>query len=180
MDSNRRNEFDMGDVQRRWYAVATKPRQEDLVCKVYGMSDIECFFPRIPVPQGSLAPKDTVVKPMFPGYLFARACPSGSEWTKVMYSPGVKGVVSFGGIPAEVPETVVSELRARTTRCGTLEVLRPFDEGDIVVIEKGPLRGLTAVFKGYVSDNGRVKLLMELLRRCIEVEASVDQIKRIG
>lgn len=170
----------MNGAEHSWYAVATKPRQEDLVCKMYTICDIEHFLPRISVPKDPSMPGNRVVKPMFPGYLFVNADPDSAEWARVNYCPGVKGVVSFGGVPAIVPDDVVSELRARATGGGAIDVTLPFAEGEAVVIRRGPLQGLTAVFGGYVSDNGRVKLLMELLHRCTEVEARLDQIERIG
>jgi transcriptional antiterminator RfaH len=150
----------MNGAEHSWYAVATKPRQEGLVCKVFDLFSIKYFLPKILVPKS----------PSIPG---------SSDWARVNYSPGVKGVVSFGGIPARVPHEVVSGLRERTMRDGTPDASRPFTEGDMVVIRKGPLKGLAAIFKGYVSDSGRVKLLMELLRRCTEVEARVDEIEKI-
>jgi transcriptional antiterminator RfaH len=171
----------MNGAEHSWYAVATKPRQEGLVCKVFDLFSIKYFLPKILVPKSPSIPgsSDSAVKPMFPGYLFVNADPDSAEWARVNYSPGVKGVVSFGGIPARVPHEVVSGLRERTMRDGTPDVSRPFTEGDMVVIRKGPLKGLAAIFKGYVSDSGRVKLLMELLRRCTEVEARVDEIEKI-
>ena len=151
------------------------------MCRVYDLYNIEYFLPKILVPRSPSLPgrPDSVVKPMFPGYLFANVAPDTAEWARVNYSPGVKGVVSFGGVPARVPHEVVSGLRERTMRDETPDVSNPFTEGDTVVIRKGPLKGLAAIFKGYVSDSGRVKLLMELLRRCTEVEARVDQIEKI-
>ncbi len=171
----------MNGAEHSWYAVATKPRQEGLVCKVFDLFSIKYFLPKILVPKSPSIPgsSDSAVKPMFPGYLFVNADPDSAEWARVNYSPGVKGVVSFGGIPARVPHEVVSGLRERTMRDGTPDASRPFTEGDMVVIRKGPLKGLAAIFKGYVSDSGRVKLLMELLRRCTEVEARVDEIEKI-
>lgn len=170
----------MDGAEHSWYAVATKPRQEDLVCGVYDLFNIKHFLPKILVPKDPSVPGSSVVKPMFPGYLFVDVVPDTAEWARVSYSPGVKGVVSFGGIPARVPHEVVTALRERTMRDRTVNVSRPFKEGDMVIVQRGPLRGLSAIFKGYVSDSGRVKLLMELLRRCTEVEARVDQIEKIG
>jgi transcriptional antiterminator RfaH len=171
----------MNGVEHTWYAVATKPRQEDLVCKVFDLFSIEYFLPKILVPKSPSIPgsSDSTVKPMFPGYLFVDVVPDTAEWARVNYSPGVKGVVCFGGIPARVPDAVISELRTRTEGQESRGALRHFAEGDTVIIRTGPLQGLTAMFRSYVSDSGRVKLLLELLRHCAEVEAWADQIEKI-
>ncbi len=172
-------------MERRWYAVATKPRQEDLVCRMYDLFGIEYFLPKIALPKRSVTSErssrsqNIVVKPMFPGYLFVHASQNSSEWKRVNYCPGVKSVVTFGGIPASVPDEVVSELQTRSRGAGAIDLVRPFSEGDLVVIRSGPLKGLTALFKGYMSDSGRVRLLMEMLRRCVEVEVWSDQIEKI-
>lgn len=173
-------------MEQRWYAVATKPRQEDLVCRMYDLFDIEYFLPKIALPQRPPTParpsasQSAVVKPMFPGYLFVHASQNSSEWTRINYCPGVKSVVTFGSIPASVPDEVVSELRTRSRGTGAIDLVKPFSEGDSVVIRSGPLQGLTALFKGYVSDSGRVKLLIEILRRCVEVEVWSNQIEKTG
>jgi|GEM_PF-2053988 len=33
-----------------WYVVSTKPKQEDLVARVYDIAGIEYFFPKIRIP----------------------------------------------------------------------------------------------------------------------------------
>lgn len=174
----------MSSAERGWYAVATKPRQEDLVARIYRVSDIECFLPKVTLPKSPSTPESTILRPLFPGYLFARVSPESEKWARVNYTPGVKGIVAFGGIPPRVPDSVIAELRTRTVqwpvqgaRAGSLP---SFSEGDKVVVRKGPLSGLMAMFKGYVSDNGRVRLLIELLRSCAEVETWADDIEKTG
>jgi transcriptional antiterminator RfaH len=174
----------MSSAERGWYAVATKPRQEDLVARIYAVSDIEYFLPKVTLPKSPSTPECTILKPLFPGYLFARVSPESEQWARVNYTPGVKGVVTFGGIPPRVPDSVISELKARTMQGTVRDIearsLPSFSEGETVVVRKGPLSGLTAVFKGYVSDNGRVRLLIELLRRCAEIETWADHIEKTG
>lgn len=161
-----------------WYVVSTKPKQEDLVARVYDIAGIEYFFPKIRIPRDPSTPKDIVVKPLFPGYLFVHSCPDSEEWSRINYSPGVKHVVTFGGIPPRVPDEVISELYVRTSQLEQ-PAMPTFVEGDTVRVLSGPFRGLTALFKGYVSDRGRVRILLDFLRRCVEVETWAYNIEKV-
>jgi transcriptional antiterminator RfaH len=105
------------------------------------------------------------VRPLFPGYLFARFCTTTSLRT-VSYSRGVLRVV--GGIdgPWSVDETIIADIRERIGPEGCVEIEeRPIRKGDFVRITAGPLSGWAGIFDSELSGAERVVILIETLRQ---------------
>src|SRR5574341_1338872 len=102
IESNRRwhiacsvhqNDMHVYDYQRNWYVIYAKPHKEEQAKFYLGLKGVECFFPRLLLPGSSWHKKKIV--PLFPNYLFVRIHLS-TELHYVVWSPGVKRIVSFG------------------------------------------------------------------------------------
>jgi transcriptional antiterminator RfaH len=121
-------------------------------------------------------PREGAVKPLFPGYLFARF-KIKDAYHKIRYTQGVREIVRFGAEPAIVGDEVVELIRARQDGSGSIAMQDQFHPGEVVLIKQGPLRNLAAVFQRSMSDAGRVMLLLQTVeyqaqvvvdRSCIE------------
>jgi transcription antitermination factor NusG len=62
---------------------------------------------------------------------------------------------------------------------GIIRPLSPFRAGDRVQIKSGPLAGLVAVIQKPCSQRGRVKILLDFLRRGASVELPVELVDRV-
>jgi transcription antitermination factor NusG len=87
---------------------------------------------------------------------------SAAQWT-----PGLRGVVQFGGLPGIVPDTLIGELQQRLAEISAagglaLDCLHP---GDAVRITGGPLAGYEAVFDMRLSGTDRVRVLLEIMHQ---------------
>jgi transcriptional antiterminator RfaH len=151
---------------KRWYVVRSKARREGYAQEQLLRRGVETFLPRIL----ELAPlRDaSVVAPLFPGYLFARI-DLAAQHHSVIWSPGVRGFVAFGEVPAPVDAAVIEFLQVRCGREGVVRVERRFNDGDRVRVTHGPLSGLIGVVEGHVHGDARVRVLMALLRRPTQV-----------
>jgi transcriptional antiterminator RfaH len=150
-----------------WYVAETKRHRELAASAQLAHRGIISYFPRI-----AQWPRPAVggeIGPMFPCYLFVQAT-LPDDFYRVMWTPGVKALVTFGGAPPAVDSAVIDYLRSRedpdgVIRCGT--GLKPNSEVRIV---NGPFRGFTAVIEERLAARDRVRVLLQLLQRETSVE----------
>jgi transcriptional antiterminator RfaH len=144
-----------------WYVVRSKLHQEYSVESGLSRAGIEVFCPRIREEKRIRRKMQSVIAPLFPGYLFARFCLSRSR--VVMYARGVRTLVSFGHAPAIVQPEIIDGIRDRLQN-GIVDLKDPsFNRGDVVRIREGPLCGLEAVFEEEMVGQQRAILLMKTL-----------------
>jgi transcriptional antiterminator RfaH len=168
----------MAVESRRWYVAQTKARSEGLATAALRSRGIEVFFPRLVVDRWALPAMRAAAatEPLFPGYLFVRldlACQfSAATWT-----PGVRALVAFGeGTPASLDDVAIAMLRERAGGGDIVpprEVPRP---GKLVEVRHGPFAGLLGVIERPVTGTGRVRILLEILRRQTSVEMRADAV----
>lgn len=156
--------------QRDWYVVYSKPHKEEQVRLHLGLKGIECFFPRLRLPAASH--KHTVA-PLFPNYLFVRIN-LAIEAHFVMWSPGVKRIVTFSDTPVPVDDDVVQFLRDRADGQGIIQAYSRLNAGHPVEISGGPFDGFTGIIEDPPNAKGRVRVLLKLLSRQISVKLGVE------
>lgn len=148
-------------AELEWYVVRSKPHQESSVASNLSRAGIEVLYPRIREVKRIRRKIQSVITPLFPGYLFARFCLSQSRI--VMYATGVRNLVSFGHVPATVHSEIIDGIRERL-QDGVVELKAPsFTRGEVVRIKEGPLCGLEAVFEREMIGQQRAMLLMKTL-----------------
>ena len=160
-----------------WYTVRAKPHQEYSVESNLSRLGIEVLCPRIRESKVIRRRMQTVVAPLFPGYLFARFHLTQSRM--VMYAHGVRNLVSFGPSPAVVHDDIIDGLRERLQEGIVESTTLSFSRGDIVRIKEGPLCGLEAVFEKEMVGQQRAMLLMKTLacqmRVTLDLKSIVNQ-----
>jgi transcriptional antiterminator RfaH len=150
----------------RWLAIQARVGAEAVAESNLRPLTAETFLPlaRRRVHHATRAPR-MAVRPLFPGYLFARFCAAVSL-RAVRYSRGVLRVV--GGIdrPWPVDDAIIADIRGRIGREGWVEIgERPIRVGDSVRITAGPLSGWAGIFDSEFSDAQRVVILIETLQQ---------------
>ncbi len=145
-----------------WYALSTKPRQEDLAEASLCRLGVETFYPRLQEDRIIRRRRQTTVAPLFPGYLFARFDVE-AHYRAVNFAQGVRRLVTFGADPARVDEAVIEAIRSRLEGGYVRIRPAPLTRGQRVRINQGPLQGLEAVFDREMSGSERVVLLLRTL-----------------
>lgn len=155
-----------------WYCVKARPRQER-AAKVALVSEggIEVFCPMLRFERARKSGRVRVREAMFPGYLFARFCYE-SQYRLVGTSNGVSTIVSFGGIPAVVPDEIIHELRSSVADGETIEIPTTLSVGEEVQVVEGPFQGIRAIVTRVMPARARVTVLLELLGMEREVEVA--------
>jgi transcriptional antiterminator RfaH len=159
-----------------WYAVQAKRHHEARVVRRLEEKAVPAFLPFIEVIRRYRTRRRVRLEPLFPGYLFVRLRPvlqDPAQWQAVQWAPGVRAILGCDGAPMPVPDQVIEAIKARVEGLGFVRPPLPFARDTRVVIRRGPLAGLEAVFERQLSGSGRVQLLMQFLgqQRRVQVDA---------
>ena len=158
-----------------WYAVNTKTHQESIAELNLQRLGVETFCPQLKQDKVIRRRRQTVISPLFPGYLFARFN-LGTHYRAVKYAQAVRKVVSLGSAPEAVDEEIIESIKSRA-RDGFVTVQpSSFTPGQVVRIQEGPLQGLEAVFEMEMSDHQRVVILLRTLSYQARVVVPLEQV----
>ena len=152
----------------RWYAARTRALAEYGARAHLESEGIETFLPCVNTPTPRRGHDDG---PLFPGYLFVRCDleEQGSQWLRGTAT--LVGLVRFDGVPAALPDEVITEL---TERVEAIDQSgghwRRFREGEVVTVNSGSIHQLGQVVAGTKSPEGRVRLLLEFMGRHVYAE----------
>jgi len=167
----------MSAEQKEWFVVRTKPRKEEFALQNLERRRVGAFCPRIREPIGWGTDWATV--PLFPGYLFVEI-ELQEEYHRVLWSPGVKGFVTFGSAPSSVQQEIVVFLQQATGDDGIIRNgPKSFRAGERVRIRRGPFAGLVAIIEKPCPERGRIRVLMDFLRHQTAVDLPIAAIGRL-
>jgi len=154
---------------RAWYVVSTHARREEFAVAQLHQRRVDAWLPRMAYERRGRR----VVRPLFPGYVFARVS-LALESARVIWTPGVRRLVTFEGEAPAVPDAAIDFLRSRADDHGLIDVTpRPLPVGRRVRITTGPLAGLVGLIENPPDARGRVSILMDILRRHTRVSVDV-------
>ena len=85
------------------------------------------------------------------------------HYKAVHYAHGIRGIVSFGSIPAVVEEEAISSIKSKIEDDCIVMQPPPFEAGQVVRIQAGPFEGLEAIFVREMTAQQRVVLLLKML-----------------
>jgi transcriptional antiterminator RfaH len=121
----------------------------------------------------------TVIKPLFPGYLFVSLDVEKQSWSKINSTFGVKKIITMGSKPVSFSEKIIQDLKSREDINGITDIITdvPYEKGDKILINDGPLQGKVGVFDG-LSDDKRIKVLFEILGRNVALSVSAMSVSR--
>ena len=164
-------------ITPRWYAIQTKPRQEEVAHLNLERQGFRVYLPRIQLKKRRGSKWQVVIEPLFPGYLFLNVDLDRDNIAPVRSTIGVRAMVRFGVERVPVPDEVIEYLQRREAAAGAAsdESPNPFKPGDKVRILSGPFGGLEAVYEMDRSDD-RVLLLIDMLGRQSRVKVAVDDV----
>ncbi len=167
------------DMSTSWYTLHSHPNKEELLWEQVSSHGFECFYPRIRVHPAN--PRARKIKAYFPGYLFVRANLEASGLSVFQWMHYATGLVSFGGEPAIVPDTIIAGIRLHVGEIAEAggELFAGLKPGDPVIIHSGPFSGYEAIFDMRLTGSERVRVLLKLLsERRIPLELDAGQIEK--
>ena len=143
-----------------WYAIHSKPRQEERALDNLQRQGFEAWLPMLTVEKVLRGKLANVTEPMFSRYLFIRLDMEHTNWTPIRSTLGVSRLVSFGNRPAPMSDDLIQALRDMPERAPE----KLLQQGQAVRVIDGPLKGLEAVYQQ--SDGElRAMVLVDLMSK---------------
>jgi transcriptional antiterminator RfaH len=161
------------DGEMRWYAVQTKPNQEDKAAFNLRWQGYGVYLPKYARLRRHARKVESVARPLFAGYLFVQVDEAHQGWRAINSTLGVTRLVSAADAPASVPWSVIDGLREREREdgCVRLEPQRHLKCGDRVRVTEGAFESCLGLYEG-LNERERALVLIKFLGR--EVRALVD------
>lgn len=172
----------MQSAKPNWFAVVTKPRQEQTALEHLQRQGFECFLPMAENPYQRRSRKNQkIIEPLFPRYLFLNAIAKFQNLAPVRSTQGVVSMVRFGTELAVIPDQIISAIKQRITPETGLIKIEPaqIKAGDRVKVFDGPLAGLNGIVQEMNSEH-RTIILMKLLGRPTKVEVNTLDLQGAG
>lgn len=160
-----------------WYALYTHHQHEKLVAHALSNKGVETFLPLYRAVRQWSDRTKVLTLPLFPCYVFLRG--GLARRADVLATPGIHGFVTFGEVPAPIPDAEIAAVRRAIETQHGIEP-HPFLRcGDWVRVKWGPLEGLEGILlrkKGL----SRLVLSVELLQRSAAVEVDAMAVEPVA
>ncbi|MDQ1592152.1 MAG: transcriptional antiterminator RfaH [Pyrinomonadaceae bacterium] len=162
-----------------WYAIYTKPLQEDRAGSNLRAWNLETFTPKIQERRyNQFTGKPTpVTKPFFPRYIFARF-EAETMLHKVSFVRGVHSVVGFGAGPAPIDDELIEIIKSRMGEDGFVNFGEQLKRGDRVLINDGPVKDFVGIFEREVSASERVVVLLTCAKYQCRLSVGREQVTK--
>ena len=162
----------------RWYVVQTKPKKEQVAALYLEHGSIEVFFPKMEAISIIYGKYRKVIKSLFPNYIFAHFDPFVS-YRLVNWSSGVTCVLGFNGGSSPISDHVIEIIKRTVDKNCVVQRGLHLEAKDRIRIRSGRLKDLMGIFERWLSDEGRVMVLLNLLNYDARVELHYSQIEKI-
>lgn len=161
-----------------WYAVYTRQHAEAKAAEHLLRQGYSAYLPRYRTWISHARRRQTVLRPLFPRYLFAGVDRATMPWRPILSTIGVTDVVRAGDEPTPVPPEVIVAIRER-------EEIGAFDRLDPRRLLRvgGPVRVTAGAFEDMVGrlvelrDHDRVVVLLELLGRAVPAQLPTEAVE---
>jgi transcription antitermination factor NusG len=159
-----------------WFAIQTKPSFEQTVSKALEMKGFAAFVPTYREPRAWSDRVKILDVPLFPGYVFWRK--DGERTLPALTTPGVRSIVSFGRVPAAIPNEEIESVRRFISSDLDVKPWPFLRVGQTVRVEKGPLAGVDGILQEF-KGSYRVVVSISLLQRSIAAEVDGSWVRAI-
>ena len=152
-----------------WFVVKTHAGKEQLACDHLVRQGFEIFSPKLRSGRSARnGRKQTVLRPLFPGYVFISFDPSTVRWQAIDSTFGVSRLVRFGDRPARLQDGLVDRLKELSSD-GYITFEDDLQPDDQVKILAGPFdEWIGQVVR--LAEGDRVVVLLQMATRSVKVE----------
>lgn len=133
-------------MEKKWYAIYTKPRWEKKVDKLLNEKGMESYCPLQKIQRQWSDRKKIVEEPLFKSYVFVRI--SDEEQTELRMVNGVVNFVYWMGKPAIIKDKEIQTIRQFMNDYDNIEVTQMnIEAGSKVEVQSGVLMGKSGTVK---------------------------------
>ena len=161
-----------------WYAVHTRAQAEATALEHLLRQGYDAYLPRYRAQVRHARRLKTVLRPLFPRYLFAGVDRDAARWRPILSTVGVSDLVRAGDEPIALAPEIVETLR-RQEEAGALERLarrRPPRLGELVRVSAGAFEDMIGRLVD-LRDEDRVIVLLDILGRKVRTLIEADAVE---
>ncbi len=166
-------------MQRFWFAIRTKPRDEIKARDQLRLQGFEVYLPLVNTRISHARKVSWQPRAFFVGYLFMHLSKDEQRWTSIRSTIGVLAPVSFGLFYPPIPEAAILMLQGRHDEQGFVSVEvkpeSPFKVGEQVRLNEGALKGFDAVFLEMRGED-RALILLDWMNKKMRVLAQTGHL----
>ena len=165
----------------KWFVIRSRPQQEIRAVVNLERQGFITYLPRYARVQRRGNKVIRSIRPVFPRYLFVQLGDATRGWSLINSTFGVSALVSFAGIPVEVPRCILEEIQGREDADGLVRLGRgrSLASGDRVRVVSGAFAENIGLFDTVI-DSERVAILLETLGRKVRVILDGDAVMAEG
>lgn len=175
-------------IVRQWFVLQCEPQREKTAASHLIGRRFKVFLPTEAKKQTRRGRKIVVIKPLFPGYLFARLNFQGdqSRLRFIHNAPGIRGGIHtflmHDGRPAVIRDVVMEAVQKVAEQ--TAKPQKPassFRVNQGVIVDDGPFSGFPAMITQIMrlEPNERIRALVNIFGRETPVEFDADQLRSL-
>jgi len=151
-----------------WYAIYTKPRNEDVVAYRLRDTGIDVLNPKLKSKKFQRNKFIEVIEPLFPCYLFAHF--DSRYFHMINYTRGIRYIVGKSN-PIVVPEEIINPIKEQMTDGDVIMVEHcRFEKGNRVLINDGPFKDFYGIFERNTKSHERIVILLEAINYRLEID----------
>jgi transcriptional antiterminator RfaH len=161
-----------------WYAVYTRPQAEAKALENLLRQGYAAYLPRYRTEISHARCRQTVLRPVFPRYLFAGVDRAGRRWRPILSTAGVSDLVRAGDEPMPVAFEIIEALREQES-AGVFDRLarrRSLRLGELVRITAGAFEDMIGRLVE-LRDQDRVVVLLEVLGRTVRTQLEMASVE---
>ena len=169
--------IDNNPSSRSWYLVVTKPQSEFKAQDNLQRQNYETYLPLVQTTRRRNGKNIKRTEALFPRYLFIYLDKLNDNWAPIRSTIGVAGLIRFGGMPAVVPENMITNLKKNENEFGLQSLeKKELKQGEKVNIIDGPFEGYKAIYQKMKSSE-RVSVLLDIVGKNTQVILSVHELE---
>ena len=159
-----------------WYALTVKHHHEKTVAQALDGRGVQHYLPLYRSFHRSAGRTQSVMLPLFPGYIFASF--DLSQRLPVLTIPSVGSIVCIGRAPAPITESDLESIETMIQSGLNVAPHEAFIEGEQVRIDRGPLQGVCGTLVAN-KPNYRLVISIPLLQRAVAAEVDMEWVRPV-
>ena len=159
-----------------WVVVNTQPHRERIALENLERQEFDAYCPMIRKRRSHARRVESVLRPLFPNYLFVRANLKLARWRPILSTYGVRTIIRAGDELSFIEDAFIANLKAREIDGAIVRPAAPYKIGQRVQIAAGAFDGLIATIID-TRENDRLVLLLDMMNRGIHVHVESHAVR---
>jgi transcriptional antiterminator RfaH len=158
-----------------WAVINTHPHREQIALENLWRQDFIAYCPMLRRRRSHARRVTSVLRPLFPGYLFVSTGTNFGRWRPILSTYGVRSIVRSGQDISCIDHALIASLRDREVDGAIVRPRVPYEIGQSVKIAEGPFDGLVATIID-MDEKNRLVVLLDLMNRSTKVMLGSQQV----